>query len=472
MLGIKITRYLQVGIALVIVASPTLRSELFASEKDEVVTFADDIKPILQKYCLKCHGNDDQNADLNLQNYATLLQGGSAGEVVKAGQSGTSVLMQAITNEDDAARMPPDSPRLPEEVITLIGKWIDTGLRETSSSKALLAKSTLTFIPGASANAKPDGPPAMPVDLPEVEVAPTSRNMAILGLAASPWAPLAAASGYKQIRLFNTDTEEEIGHLLFEPGVPYVLKFSQNGAILMAAGGQPGHSGSVVLYDVKTGKVVGRFGDELDTVLAADISPDQKLVAFGGPGRIAKAYSTESGEEVYQIERHTDWVTSIAFSPDGTQIATGDRAGNLYLSSADSGGILLSLESHKGSVRGLSWRSDSKVVASAGDDGRLIWWNAETGFVAMQSTNGHSPPRPEGFSGKLQSGVLSVQFRKDGGLISSGRDNLVKAWKTSSNQTNSLILEQGIPIRAIVDNSDKKIIIGDTFGNVRFWSHH
>ena len=111
-------------------------------------------------------------------------------------------------------------------------------------------------------------------------------------------------------------------------------------------------------------------------------------------------------------------------------------------------------------------------MASAGDDGRLIWWNAETGFVAMQSTNGHSPPRPEGFSGKLQSGVLSVQFRKDGGLISSGRDNLVKAWKTSSNQTNSLILEQGIPIRAIVDNSDKKIIIGDTFGNVRFWSHH
>ena len=164
--------------------------------------------------------------------------------------------------------------------------------------------------------------------------------------------------------------------------------------------------------------MVGRFGDELDTVLAADISPDQKLVAFGGPGQNCKGVFNREREEVYQIERHTDWVTSIAFSPDGTQIATGDRAGNLYLSSADSGGILLSLDSHKGSVRGLSWRSDSKVVASAGDDGRLIWWNAETGFVAMQNTNGHSPPRPEGFSGKLQSGVLSVQFRKDGGLIS------------------------------------------------------
>ena len=458
-----------VHIAVTMVVALALSGSSFASEKEKVITFANDIKPILQKYCLKCHGNDEQNADLNLQNYATLLQGGSAGAVVKAGQSSTSVLMQAITNEDDAARMPPESPRLPQEVIDLIAKWIDTGLRETSSSKALMAKSTLTFVPGTSANLKPEGPPAMPVDLPDITVASTPRPMGILGLATSPWAPLAAASGYKHVRLFNTDTEEEIGRLMFEPGVPYVLKFSQNGEILMAAGGQPGHSGSVVLYEVKTGNVVGRFGDELDTILAADISPDQKLVAFGGPGRIAKAYSTESGEEVYRIDRHTDWVTSIAFSPDGTQVATGDRAGNLYLSSADSGGILLSLASHKGSVRGLAWRSDGKVVASAGDDGRLIWWNAETGFVAMQNTNGHTPPRPEGFSGKLQSGVLSVRFRKDGGLISSGRDNRVKAWRTSSDQTGSLIIQKGIPIEATVDYSNKKILIGDTLGHIHFW---
>jgi hypothetical protein len=465
----KIIRH--VHIALTMVIALALSGSSFASEKEKVITFANDIKPILQKYCLKCHGNDEQNADLNLQNYATLLQGGSAGAVVKAGQSSTSVLMQAITNEDDAARMPPESPRLPQEVIDLIAKWIDTGLRETSSSKALMAKSTLTFVPGASANLKPEGPPAMPVDLPDITVASTPRPMGILGLATSPWAPLAAASGYKHVRLFNTDTEEEIGRLMFEPGVPYVLKFSQNGEILMAAGGQPGHSGSVVLYEVKTGTVVGRFGDELDTILAADISPDQKLVAFGGPGRIAKAYSTESGKEIYRIDRHTDWVTSIAFSPDGTQVATGDRAGNLYLSSADSGGILLSLASHKGSVRGLAWRSDGKVVASAGDDGRLIWWNAETGFVAMQSTNGHTPPRPEGFSGKLQSGVLSVRFRKDGGLISSGRDNRVKAWKTSSDQTASMAIDEGIPIQATVDYSGKKILIGDTLGRIHFWTY-
>ncbi len=90
----------------------------------------------------------------------------------------------------------------------------------------------------------------------------------------------------------------------------------------------------------------------------------------------------------------------------------------------------------------------------------------------MQSTNGHAPPRPEGHSGKLELGVLSVRFRKDGGLISSGRDNRIKVRKTSSDQTNSLILEEGIPIQAAVDFSGKKVIIGDTLGHIKIWSHH
>ena len=110
-------------------------------------------------------------------------------------------------------------------------------------------------------------------------------------------------------------------------------------------------------------------------------------------------------------------------------------------------------------------------MASAGDDGRLIWWNAEPGIVAMQRTNGHTPPRPEGFSGKLQSGVLSVRFRKDGGLISSGRDNRVKAWKTSSDQTASMAIDEGIPIQATVDYSGKKFLIGERLGRIHFWTY-
>ena len=87
--------------------------------------FNEHVKPILRQYCLKCHGDDTQEADLNLQAYGSLLRGGSGGKVVEAGRASQSVLFQAITNPDDDARMPPSSPPLPKEKIEIIRKWID-----------------------------------------------------------------------------------------------------------------------------------------------------------------------------------------------------------------------------------------------------------------------------------------------------------------------------------------------------------
>ena len=459
---IRVTNWIAILIA--------LPAQLAVAADSKVVTYVDQVRPILQQYCLKCHGNDEQNADLNLQSYATLMAGGSAGAVVKAGRPAASILYQAITNKDEAARMPPKSPPLPAEQVAIISAWIETGLRESKSSKALSTQQTLTFTPKANAAMKPAGPAAMPPKLPAFKVTATRRPLGILALATSPWAPLAAASGYEHIRLFNTETEEEIGKLPYPDGIPHVLQFSSNGALLLAAGGKPGHSGSLRLYDVKAGSVMGKFGDELDTVIAAGISPDQKIVALGGPGRVVKAYSTENGKEVYRITRHTDWITAIAFSPDGKQIATGDRAGNLYLSSSSGGGILLSLVNHKGAVRSLAWRSDSRLLASAGDDGRLIWWDTQSGFVAMQNTNPHPPKRPPGFTGNLPNGVLAVVFRQDGVLVSTGRDNHVRGWKTNSNQPYSRPLAKGIPIQVAVGHKGEKHVVGDSLGTVHFWA--
>ena len=56
-----------------------------------------------------------------------------------------------------------------------------------------------------------------------------------------------------------------------------------NGSVLLAAGGRGGHSGSVVLFDVKTGQRIAKIGDELDAVLTADINAQHSLVALGGP---------------------------------------------------------------------------------------------------------------------------------------------------------------------------------------------
>lgn len=435
----------------------------------EVVTYNDHIKPILRKHCLKCHGNDEQNADLNLQTYATLMKGGSAGVVVKPGRPGTSVLFQAITAEDDEARMPPESAPIPKEEIELIRKWITSGLRETAGSKSLAPSRTVTFHPSANAAMKPDGPPPMPRDLPEVEVVKTERKLPVLAMAANPWSPLLAVSGYQHIRLFDITSRKQIGAFAFPEGIPHVLQFSRNGGVLLAAGGKPVQSGSVVLFDVRTGKRLAQLGDELDAVMAADISPDQRLVALGGSGRTVKVYSTEDGKLQFKLTRHTDWITAIAFSPDGKQLATADRAGGIHLWDATSGGILLSLSNHTASVRALAWRSDSKLLASGAEDGKLIWWNTTDGFISVVHRNPHPPTRPPGTFGRLPNGVLDVFFASDGRLLTCGRDKFARVWKTNGGQVKSLAFARSTPTQVAVSHDGKALMVGDASGEVHFF---
>jgi hypothetical protein len=431
--------------------------------------FNDHIKPILRQHCLKCHGDDKQEADINLQAYAALLRGGSVGKIVVAGRASQSLLFQAITNSDDDARMPANSPPLSAAKIAMIRKWIDTGLRQSSSSKSMAKARDLTFTPAANAGAKPDGPPAMPNKLPTVETPKVKRPLPILAMDTSPWAPLLAVAAQQHVRLIHTETEKELGRLAFPEGLPHVIRFSRDGAVLMVAGGRSVESGRVVLFDVRTGKRLAEIGDELDAVLAADLSPDQRLVALGGTGRIVKVYSTTDGRLLYKIEKHTDWITTVGFSPDGSKLATADRTGVIKLWDAKSGGILLNLAEHKAAVRAIDWRSDSKLLASAGEDGRLIWWDVTDGFPANSKPNAHPPQRPDGVYGRIPNGVLACRFDREGNLVTTGRDQVVRLWASDGTQKKTFTIESGIPISSSIANAGRTIISGDSAGGVRFW---
>lgn len=105
-------------LSLVSVAASTFAAEKFdidkldlsklppAAEKKEL-TYAKDIKPILQASCLRCHGQQRPKGDLRLDNLEGVLQGGKDGKVVVAGDSKHSILVIAAAQIDDKTAMPP-----------------------------------------------------------------------------------------------------------------------------------------------------------------------------------------------------------------------------------------------------------------------------------------------------------------------------------------------------------------------------
>lgn len=429
---------------------------LSVAHAQEKVTYTDHVLPLVEQHCAKCHNSDKKKGDLDLTSYSGALKGGGTGVAMVSGNPDSSKLMKALTHAEEPY-MPPNKPPLPEKDLVVFKKWIAGGLLETSGSKAIAAaKPSVDLTLKISDAGKPDGPPPMPRELPMEPVVHTLRGYAINGLAASPWAPLVAIAGQKQILLYNTTNLDLIGILPFTEGQPFDVKFSRSGKLLFAGGGRGAKSGKVVLWNVETGERVTTVGNEYDSVLAADLSPDQSKVALGGPDRLVKIHLTKSGELEHKLKKHTDWITALAFSPNGEMLATADRNGGVTVWDADNGQELFTTPGHKGAVTAVSWRTDSKLLASSSEDGTVKLWETTEGKQA-KTWNAHN------------GGVLCVAYSRDGRLVSCGRDGSVVTWNSEGGKLKSFPFSGEMALRCAWSDDLSRIIASDFAGHVGIW---
>lgn len=428
----------------------------------EKVTFQDHVLPLVEANCAKCHNADKKKGDLDLTSYSSALAGGASGKVLVSGDPDASKLWKSINHLEDP-NMPPNRDKLAEKELTVFKKWIAGGLLETLGSKAIAGKPTMDLAVSKSAIGKPEGPPPMPGDMLMEPVVAVKRLTAVTGLAASPWAPVIAVAGQKEVVLYNSDSLDLLGVLPFkdeqETYQPDDVKFSRNGKLLVVGGGHAAKAGRVMVFDVTTGERVISVGSgvEFDSALGADISPDQTKIAFGGPSRVVKVFSTKDGSVLYKMKKHTDWVTAVAFSPNGEWLATADRNGGMVIWDADNGLEIFTLAGHKSAVTSLSWRPDSKVLASVSEDGSAKVWEMNDGKQAKTWN-----PHP--------SGALSISYTHDGRIVTCGRDNQVIVWNGDGGKLKSLEFTNELPVRVTFSHDGGRVIATDWTGKITVWN--
>ncbi len=90
-----------------------------------------DIKPLLERNCIKCHGASQQLGGFRLDSLAAAMRGGASGaRGLLPHDAAGSRLIQRISDEDDNLRMPPKSsglPRLTQADIVRFRDWINAG---------------------------------------------------------------------------------------------------------------------------------------------------------------------------------------------------------------------------------------------------------------------------------------------------------------------------------------------------------
>src|SRR5687767_9185875 len=77
------------------------------------VDYVKEVKPVLVEHCYRCHGASQQKSGLRLDTAAFALKGGENGAGYRPGQSGESLLIQAVKGtHDDISQMPYKKPPL------------------------------------------------------------------------------------------------------------------------------------------------------------------------------------------------------------------------------------------------------------------------------------------------------------------------------------------------------------------------
>ena len=419
---------------------------------DEKITYDDHLAPIFRQRCSSCHSATTKKADLDVTNYLNLMQGGASGAVIEAGDPDASYLFALVAHEAEPY-MPQNADKIPDAEIDLLRQWIEGGALENKGSVAK-PKAKMNVAVAVTPGARPETIPLPPRLVLEPHFH-TKRPPMARSLATSPWAPLVAVAGQRQVLLYNTATLELVGVLAFPEGQPNVVRFSRDGKLLLAGGGRPAASGKVVVWDITTGERVFEVGDELDAVLAADISADHTQIALGGPQRVVRVYSTATGELQYEITKHTDWVLGVEFSPDGVLLATADRNGGLLLWEAKTGREYLALNGHTGAITAVSWRGDSNLLASGSEDGTVRLWEPENG-TQVKNWN-------------AQTALLSLEFARDGRLVTCGRDQITRLWDQEGKQASASPAIGEVALSVTYCDETNRIIAGSWAGAVQVY---
>src|SRR5262249_38615562 len=113
-------------------------------------------------------------------------------------------------------------------------------------------------------------------------------------------------------------------------------------------------------------QVVATLKGHKHTITCLAFSPDGKTLASGGKDGSVLLWDVASGRARAPPPDHKDMVTAVAFTPDGKTLASCSHDSDISLWDTVTGKRTATLTGHQKDVRGLAFSPDGKFLASGG----------------------------------------------------------------------------------------------------------
>ncbi len=330
----------------------------------ETPGFDAQIAPILQKNCLACHSSTGRMGGLVMENYDSLIKGGTHGPPIIPGNADGSRIIQMLEGKV-APRMPFGADPLPAADIAAIKAWINAGAAG----------------PAVGASSKILAPAALPEIRPVVPVVSPVSSLKF-----SPDGKLLAVGGYREVRLIDPSTGKQVATLSGHADYVRSIAFSPDGKLLAAAGGPPQRSGEIKIWDLQSHQLLQTMQGDKDCIYSIAWSPDGKMIASGSYDKMVKLWDVASGKELKNLQDHIDAVFAVAFSPDGKHLASASQDRTVKIWDVATGKRLYTLGDALDGLNGIAYSPSGNQVSAAGYDKTIyVWTVGDTEGALKQS---------------------------------------------------------------------------------------
>jgi len=416
------------------------------------VSFCRAVAPLLLAHCSACHGDRDAQSEYSVSSYERMLQAGSSGAPpVVPGSIADSYLLELISMEDPDLRMPYHKPRLKDDEIQLLRRWIESGAKFDSTDPTAPIWQLMPPV-----NYPPAIEPSSPIPITAIAFSPDGKQLAIGGL--------------HGIALVEPQTGRLIRRVQNVAERTYDLTFHPSSGQLVAASGCPGGLGEVRVYDTATGEMVRELARLRDVAFGLAFDLSGARLACCGADRTIRVYDYPSGTELLVAQHHSDWVYRVAFSDDGGRIVSASRDMTSKVIDAKSGDLVTTYNGHLAPVRDAAFLLSNAQVVSCGDDNKIhIWTTAGTGKASAMSET----PQDEKKVAEIADfghDVLRVAVSADS-VYAASADARVRQYVTSTRQHQRVFAADHYPVCAVAVHGPSHILAtGNHRGQVRLWS--
>ncbi len=297
----------------------------------------------------------------------------------------------------------------------------------------------------------------------------------IWALEFSPDGKTLAVGKYQWVELWDLESKEMIHAYEPHAGRVRCLKFSSDGRLLYAGGGQAARSGEIRMWNVATEELINTFEIHADTIESIAISPDNAKLLTASMDEFSAVIDLENLDDDTPLDDQAKWLTQhvgrvlcALYHPNGNYFVTGSEDKTLKVWNPDDYTVLVSFDGNDDSVYSLAYGTRSNLIVSGSADNTVRSWrvtqdnNGNTRGSADRTFNGHQGPVYS-----VDCGVWNNQE-----VIASGSaDSSVIIWDILSGNRRRTFNEPTDAVYAVkISRDGNRVAAGSRDGKVRIWN--